>query len=553
MKPFRLALHALILLTCLYPLHALEELWTRVLSGDMAGPPAFFEDRVFVGATDKSITCLDSRGSFLWSRPLKGSFARYVSVLPGGVIVACGESGVLTAFGNDGLFLWQISGAEKPIMAPHVGRDGRIFVFGRNSVSAITVSGTILWTVKTVETISPLLCETGDGDIILLSENSLFLRISPFGELKERIPFAGEVKALSALPWGFASGHADGTIRAWDVRNKRGSGRNDSEKIWEYRGKGGVVGLIARDTTLFTQIQDGTMGLLNITDGTPLWELPSSKQNAKNAVSPHILYDDGSYLSISNDEIRSLSERGTLQWLFALPNGLTYPRISPSGILFAASGQWRVSAFRVESKIRDEKKLSVTKKYGILNGYSLFYGNPFAVSSGDIAAALDEISESLAKGSVGPAEVNYARLLSEIVFGTRGGFLEGDSYDTAMRSRAASLLGRLGSLEYRQVLLDALSRTDDESMAIGIVYGLSSIAVDTDGQSLAAIREVVRRYGPDNLSVLRASCDALYAIVRYSHGRKAVEGTLFLAEMARSPYDQRAADYARTTLLRIIQ
>ena len=163
------------------------------------------------------------------------------------------------------------------------------------------------------------------------------------------------------------------------------------------------------------------------------------------------------------------------------------------------------------------------------------------------------VARRLASGTIGSDEVNYARRLAEILEDRTGDYPLVEPFSGAERGRAASLLGQLGSTEYRAVLLKSAYDEYDSSLAIGVLYGIASSGSDPDGAALAAIGNIARKAGTGETAVIRAACDALYAIIRYSAGDIALEGTKQLSRFLQDPYDDPVRIYARMTLSKILR
>ena len=167
-------------------LAALEPEWTRVLAGSVICGPVVSEDRIYAALDDRTLTCVSEKGNLLWRKPLSGMPAGFMTVTSSGLVLAFTKPGTLAAYSRDGSFLWQTKGNDLPVVPPREGRDGRIFLVGANRVRCITTTGATKWTLP-IDSGSPeIVSETGDGDLLLCS-GKMTLRISPFGQILERI------------------------------------------------------------------------------------------------------------------------------------------------------------------------------------------------------------------------------------------------------------------------------------------------------------------------------------------------------------------------------
>ena len=251
-----------------------DPLWRKVLSGDIAAPPVARDDRVFVATRDRTLTCLSEDGAFLWSRPLPGPPAPFLTISVSGLVIATSASGIISAFSVDGSFLWQLRGTDKPLFAPREGRDGRLFFIFRDRIVCVSGTGGVKWTLGINPV--PLSCggESGDGDLLIPCDNNSILRISPFGELREKIALDSAPTAILPISSGFVAGFRDGTTRCFDVRNGRqSSNRSDTENVWVYRGTSPVSALARAASSILILDGGGLLSSVNETDGAFLWSL----------------------------------------------------------------------------------------------------------------------------------------------------------------------------------------------------------------------------------------------------------------------------------------
>jgi len=561
-RTFRAAL-ALFISTCAaaapFPaaLHAQQSpppAWTRALAGETVSGPLAFEDRVYAAGSDRSVTCLSFDGTLLWSRTLPSRPAALMTVSTDGTVYVPTENGAITALNGDGSFLWQLGGKSPPLFAPYPGRDGRLFLVYANRVVCITPGGAVKWTLGLLPAgIGPNPSETADGDLLLGAADDTILRISIYGELLETLTMPSSVLALAPVPGGFAASLSDGRIRAFDIRSGRDGA--ETEQIWESRSARPALALSSAEGTLLAVHADGSLSGSNMTDGTVLWTAPPAGSVAKAGTASGIFvsYDYDQFNIAFPGYACAYSASGVFKWGLPLAGTLRSPSVSGAGFVYASSADWILWGYRAETRIKTEKKAQKERNYGILNGKSVEFGMPFASDPLEIRFFFDRVANDIQDGTVGTGESGYARRLSEILSGETDIRFGGRPYDGTERGRAATLLGQLGSHEYREPLLEAAYGEFDASLAIGILYGLASLGNDRDGRSLAAVAHLVRKAGARESAVIRAACDALYSLVRYSAGKTALEGTVMLSGFLESPYDGQVQSYARKIIGNILQ
>lgn len=533
-----------------HTLFAAEPVWKRVLGGDVVAGPIESNDRMYVVTSDRSITCLSSDGSFLWNRPLSGKPMPLLSVTESGMIFTITATGLITAYNVDGNILWQIRGKEPPVLAPYGGRDGRFFLVYRNSIVCLSQIGAVKWSLSIDLCPSRLISETGDGDLLLACTESVILRVSPFGELLEYIKTDMPAKILSPLPGGFIAGYPDGFVCAYDVRNGRsGPERHDTEQIWEYRTKSEPSAFLFEEGTIALLDSSGMLTGLNATDGSLLWTSDSGISVTSPAT---ISFDYGQFNVTFSGYAFAYRLSGKEIWRFPFPAKDSNPVLAGNGIAYTSGKDSVLYAWKVETRIKTEKKAPKKKNYGILNGKSSWYGMPFLPDSASIMTFFNEIVYNVSNGSVGVREVNYARRLAEILNNDSGEGSTGRQFDSIERSRAASLLAQLGSDEYRDVLIELATVKNDETVSAGILFGLSTCGNDYDGKALAAVERIVRDAGIRNETVQMAACDTLYSIIRYSSGKTAEDGTKMLVSFMESPSGFQVQEYAKKKIGNIL-
>jgi outer membrane protein assembly factor BamB len=468
------------------------------------------------------------------------------------MVLAVSGNGTVSALSMDGLSLWQLKGPDLPIAAPYEGRDGRIFIVYANRIVCVSPTATVKWTLSLTRVPRALIAETGSGDLLLALEESRLLRVSPYGQALELIELQDTPTALLPVDSGFVCGFSSGTIRGYDVRDSRAQAkRNATEPVWERKMGSQIVALASQEGTLCALDADGGICGLNVTDGAPLWAAATGLRVQGRGT---IEYEYGQFNLIYRGYASARTALGRPVFELGLPVGSSDPALSDDGYAFTTDADGTtVHAFRAESRVWPEKKAHKGENYGILKGSSAEYGTPLAQDRSLVSDFLAQASRDIMGGTVGTDEVSYARRLAEIVRNDKSPSALSRDFDPTERARAASLLGRLCSTEYRGELLDAARNERDPTVLVGVLYGISALGPDLDGAALDAVATIDATCGIAASPVIRASCDALYAIVRYSGGAVALKGSVMLAQFAQSPYGNLDREFARMILGKILQ
>jgi len=169
-------------------------------------------------------------------------------------------------------------------------------------------------------------------------------------------------------------------------------------------------------------------------------------------------------------------------------------------------------------------------------------------ASDQVFSFLSRVERAIQSGTVGNSEPLFARWLTDIISGQFEDPFSERMPDSSSRGRAASLLGKLGSAEYRPVLLEAAYGPFDESLAIGTIHGLSRLGVDETGETVRAVTELAERAGSGRPSVQYAACDALLQLSRYSSGTVRDDAVRSLTSFSADPWMDPVKKYARKAM-----
>ncbi len=531
--------------------------WTRVLPGEPVGSPVPLGTRSVTVTDDRSITCVDRDGSFLWSRRLPGRATPYVSVVADAFVCAVSLPGRVSLFSADGNALWQTKGASDPVAPPKAGRDGRIFVFYRDAVRCFAINGLQLWKVSLPATFKGPVGETGDGDILVPLEGSRLAIISPFGALGDIAELPDTALYFAPLPFGFAVSYANGSIEAWDVR----AGRIASA-VWALSPTTEISALASTTGTVFAVRQNGAVTALNGTDGATLW---TRETNLRFAEGFRVLRDYGQYYVLSPGLACAISDNGAVLWALEIPVNAGIPSLGPDGTVYGVASGWQVNAWTGERRIGALEGSLGSRGYGVLSLTGKTPGWFSHPDPGETGAFFSLVADSIAFGAgsatvsgdfAGVDEPQWARRLAGIVRGTTFGLavppgVREGFFDTE-RARAASLLGQLGSSEYRDFLIEQSKYANGETLSLGILYGLAA-AGGGSGDVGEAVRRIIRTSGSGNDSVNRAACDTLYALIKYGNDRDARDYAALLVSFTKSPYGPATQEYARQVIGNIVQ
>lgn len=526
--------------------HALEPVWIRVLPGELMARAAVNGERIYALTDNRSVTCLTTKGDFLWSRPVRGKRIAHLLVTDNGMVFVLSREGILTVLSRDGMMVWTMRFGMESAGSPYRGRDGRTFFLFQNHIVCMTDFGTILWKRSVPLLHFAGMSECGDGTLVLYNTDGTARLYSPFGTELGTCQFDGTPESISPLPSGFAAGFPNGSLEFHDVRNG-GSGLR-IEKMWKIPGPDSVAAVSAHNGTLYCVYRNGSVIAYNETDGTLLWH---SGIGIRVAGQTCIDFSYGRITVLSAGLAASFEDNGSRVWVHAPQSLRGTPMISVDGRLYGAGTGWTIAAYNPEDRILGRNNSIKTETYGILD--VTFSAYPYANTSDQLYSFLDRVEKAVAAGDIGDSEPLYARWLADILTGSYSDPFSDMRPDSTSRGRAASLLGRLGSAEYRPLLLATARGPFDESLAIGLLYGLSRFGPDATGESVVAAVSLATRAGVHRPAVQFAACDALSVLARFSSGSVRDDAVRALTSFSADPWKDQVKKYARKTMESLLQ
>ncbi len=522
------------------------ETFRAAVAGEVLAGPVAYKEQLYVITADWSVKAIASDGHIVWHRQLRGRPRRFLSVAPWGQVFAVSGSGFLESFSPEGFFLWRVEMAGLPVFPPHPGRDGRIFLVEAGAVECRSHLGLRKWRLALPG--RPVLppSETGDGDILVALADSTIVRISPWGELLERISIPSGLTALAPVTGGFAAGFTDGRALSFEVRPGR-----DTGQVWLYSAGRSVAALHNTDFWTLVLTADGGLAVLNATDGALqerfLFGIPASAGSVLSS-------SEERYSVVSSAGAAALSRTGRLLWSLRFPPEPAAVVLTGEGMAAAAYADWTVAAWKMEEQIRDSKKKRPKPVfYGILEGRSPESGTPLATDRQLIRGFFDALSADLSAGDTGSAELWYGRRCAELLSGALPSLFPGREPDRTERSRAAHFLGQLGSFEYRPFLTAIARSEQDQTVLAGVLSALAALAYDPDGEILDAVTLVIRRSGLSATLTVRSCCDVLYALARFNSGGVQRSATSLLLELTRTPWPEPVRMYAMQRMQSLLQ
>lgn len=522
-------------------LAAEDPFWTLVMAGKNVAPPVTWNKHIYFIGDDKALNCISIDGSFVWRRNTDG-IGNFISISQSGLIFVSTRTGKLQAFSSQGIPIWTFDLDETPLYAPYSSLDGRLFVLTSKTLFCFSQQGVLKW--KHTLQSEPVLdiTETGNGEIILVLKNGDFIRLSVFGHLNEEKKLVKMVSALSKAPSGYLMACTDGSL--FYYKTVLGS-----ESVWQVKTSSPAVSLTYASGKYLAVCKDGSVWFSTIEENEKVWFAQLSFRFS----------DTNPVIRILKDEIHitalgfgaCLLSNGTIKWQASIPEISTRSVITENGMLIGTSGKI-INAYRMEVKFlrTSEHAEILDDSYNIIDNTPLTI--PPVFDSAGSKSLFSEINKAIKTGTLAENEPVYAASLVGILQ-NKWKTQFGQNFTVTERAEAASLLGSLGSYEYRQYLIDEGYKTNNQTLTVGIVKGLRLIAYDPDGKTLEYLSHVITKTPYNDSETMKAVCDCLQQLSSFGDYTTSTRTISALFSIINGKFSSNIKSYARQKIENIVQ
>ncbi len=525
----------------------LEAFWTLVFAGKNITAPVFWNGNIYTAGEDRALNCITSRGTFLWRRNTEEYASNLLSVSAAGIIYMITAKGNLEVYSSQGMPLWSYSLKKKPVFPVYTARDGRAFIIQNDNIICLTPTGKLKWSLPLSSTPISVPAETGSRDIVLILTSGDFMRISIFGSVVEQRRLKKNVTAIGEAPDGYILAASDGSIQYF----KTGGG---SEPVWQMNGAGGCKGIFYKNGKVLYVFENGRLLFKTLHTNELVWEQQTGGSFAS-GVRCHTI---GNEFNLTAKGYGCLvTEGGKIKWEKTIPENRFYPIITENGLLIGITNEV-LNAYRVETKLirRGEKRTAPKAFYSIIKNDSTqntkeFF--PFFLEYATAAELLNIIKKDIDNGTVGEKEPRYAFQLKTIFQNTQRAAYFPHSFSSFDRAQAAELLGRLGSYEYRDILISEIHSSIDSDVGTGIIRGLGHLAYDPDGKTMDGLDLLMKKADHNDTGLMGAACDCLLQMIKFGDEETAKRAISSLFYVVNGPYSDIIRNYARQKVKNIVE
>jgi hypothetical protein len=560
-----------------------EANWNTVISGEAACPPQQTSYGFAVLTDGSMISACTEGGTVLWQRAVPGKPDPFITVLDGDFLATINDSDILSLTNPSGLTLWSVHTSFQISAAPAGGRDGRIFVCGKKNVACYGIKGICKWCVTTDEQSSIPLQELPDGSLVAflsqpVNQKTAALRISPFGEIQERITFAGTVASAASCSQGILLTFSGGGAGLCTLKDD-----NEVVTAWALPSDNSLfTGNSGSDSSFFLPLSPSLAALVQSSSGSAkitFFTIASGKIESTCTVPQmnvnKLIYKaayDGGFLLSDAGRASYISDSGSCIWTAALPvmtnnsqawNYLTY---TSGGYLIFCRTSWAVAGYRVMQDMNtthtaEEKRTKPDYSAFIKRSSSFFDIYTISGRLGNGLSGSDRLIE-LQRGMYGKKETGWTQ---EIIDAARSYLSVLHSSNTGGRTASSvfsdditgtdTMLRQLsyyGTNVFPPLIAQLITSESTNTHMHTLLTAAADCAYDPDGSLLDSLDSALFKIPAGNDFLLTSLCDAVYSICRFM-GRPAfyLHGKDILTKLMYPQYSNKIHAYARNTLMNI--
>lgn len=537
--------------------------WLSVLGGRSLTRPVK-TSYGWAGLTDGGmITAFTEDGATFWQSSLPSGALSFISADNDDFLAVPLKNKNLCFMNPRGKVLWTKEIGFEAKFAPFFGRDGRIFVFGKDCAACFGVNGIRKWSIKS-ESFDPSIpiAEFPDGTIVVFLEakedgKTAGMRISPFGDQIERIVFASRVVNSLSVPEGVLLAFSDGSLGLCAIDEK--SGEPFSKWIFsDTELEEGVKFARLDSDILYAVASPSPQGLRVHIINTQAEKIlrsfivPEIKKASYVAATP-----DGIFMADApNAAIYTSTGRRVRAIKFPVNKNKTeydYVLFGDGGTVVFTSRSWTVTGWKI---------LHGTPQKKPPKNNSMNYDSLYASTKSDYKKMYDAPKKSRQKAL---REGGYAS--SEKVFWKSAKFVmdeyisikntrhngltripedEGVYFTLPEQIAVISTLGLFGTKSASDYLSRVLRSESDESVLVAALKAIRSCPYDPDGVVMDALVGLAKKIPANKEFLLGEVCDAACALCGFMCKKSFFEKTFdILSDLSMPQYGNSTKEKAR--------
>ena len=543
--------------------------WTAVSGGSVVAPPVATTYGFAVFTDGRMLFAFSDKGTLLWQKAVNGRQSPYLCAFEDFLYVITANK-KLNLVNPSGLTLWTADVGFDVTESPVVGRDGRVFVRGKNALSCYGLNGIRKWSIVTGDAGKIPLLMLNDGTLLALSNQlkegkSTGIRVSPFGEVLETITFSGKIIAAASCPQGVLISQDNEMIGLCSVQN----GAADSVWMAQSLAKTNFTHIaVAQDgmTAAFLSAKGkkATLTLVDIATGSLQSQKELGDLQPKNLA--YFCATKAGFFIADEKRAVECEPSGDLIWQATLPkkNKWDYVFYTQENYLLLCQKDWSLRAFLMNQTVEKKAPAPTPKERPSYLSAITAQGTINSMNLDRLSAeAIDHMTAAFANGDYGKNEATW---LTSIKTEMRSYFLDASSvlrssHDGMSYFKAnpvytqslITLMAQTGTSTFTDDFVTLLTTEKEPSRLALAIQQAGKQGYDPDGAMLSAFETIAaHKLTARDQSTLKILCDATYDICRFM-GRPALatKGKNVLGYLFFPQFDKTTRDYARETLARL--
>ena len=548
--------------------------WTTVLPGKVLCAPVETSFGFVVYSDAKTISAFSDKGKLLWEKSagfLKDVKGLKIFGLKDDFLVVIKNDGqILQLLNPSGCEIWK-KNLDFEINSVCSGRDGRIFLKGKDRLDCLGITGIRKWTMNLPEMSDLELKELPDGSFIVFlkeleNDKTKGIRLSPFGELLEEITFSGKILSAFSEKNGIYLTFADGSagffslsddkkncINKWVLNNNHEG--SDEAFFALNKNNDSVLYVNPQKNKIQISLFDYSNGAL--TSGFEISSLNSKKIQKFNYSDSHFFICDDKTAVIYSDSGKEILKynfqpQSKFKW-----NYLLYKK---DDVLVFFGTNWSINAYKLDQTGDFVEKNHENYEQWLpatVNEYKFSF-----MTKLDSKIAGSQRILILKNGDYGNLEKEMASDLKEMLMAysvslnsftgnsrQENSVFETDAEGTELMLKQLSVFGTSIFNNYESKFLKEIN---NKNLLLALLEGISQNGYDPDGQLLDSLSELSVKTSYKDEKIIEKICDCVYSICIFM-GRPAFysKGKTIISNFLYPKYNSSTRTYARECLKKI--
>lgn len=513
--------------------------WISAMSGRASSYPVTTSYGFAIVSSNRFLFSCTEDGNPILQRYTSKRNNAHLTALDNDFFTTVTNSRSLNFINPSGMVLWSREEEFDIIDKTFQGRDGRLIVRGAKNVACYGLKGTRKWIIETDYISEIPICELNDGSLTLFlaqkeSGKTEIMRVSPFGEVIDKIVLNKNVVSAATCSGGVALAFSDGETSFLTVKKGKVmygwtvSSISDSGAI--------IYALPENRVSLICRTQNGsTVRIISTENGDILSTLFFPEINARALTVIQDTISNGKEILVLADSrnICSVAFDGTQIWSAVLPergNGaVPWERIiyTKNNYLVFFTKEWAVIAFKTEEDVMPNPT-QIAASDGRKN-YSDFYGKERKFIFLQFQTYVDSdftdgvMNAILTAGDYGKKEKSY----NSYVISTAEVYCDSLSKsshfpipnqftkDVSGTDSLLELLPLFETTDAAKMMSNILLREENVTHLRTVLKCVSDFPYDSDGNLINVIDKILLRTNSRDDATLGAICDALYNLCRF--------------------------------------